>query len=110
MNMHTIDWLIIGAMLAVLLVAAAATIRYTRSVSAFLAAERCGRRYLIAMALAMAGTGVTTLVYWFQIYYEAGFSGYWWSSLTEPVGLGRLPFSADARIDAGAVFRDALQP
>ena len=36
------------------------------------------------MAFAMAGTGVISLVYWFEIYYEAGFTAYWWSSLTEP--------------------------
>src|SRR5262245_24821143 len=82
--MHLIDWLIVGVLLVTLFVAALSTARYTTSVSSFLAASRCGRRYLIAMALAMAGTGVTTLVYWFQIYYEAGFPAYWWSSLTEP--------------------------
>ena len=74
MNLHTIDWLIVFAFLAVLLAGAAYTTRFTRSVSAFLAAERCGGRYLIAMALAMAGTGVISLVYWFEIYYEAGFA------------------------------------
>ena len=36
------------------------------------------------MAFAMAGTGVISLVYWFEIYYEAGFTAYWWSSMTEP--------------------------
>ena len=82
--MHVIDWIIVCGLLAMLLIAALCTARYAKSVSAFLAASRCGRRYLIAMALAMAGTGVTTLVYWFEIYYEAGFPAYWWSSLTEP--------------------------
>jgi len=82
--MHTVDWLIVLGLLALLLAAALYTSRFTRSVSAFLAAERSGGRYLIAMAYAMAGTGVISLVYWFEIYYEAGFSAYWWSSLTEP--------------------------
>src|SRR5436190_20774351 len=84
MNLHLIDWLIVFGMIGLLLCAALYPSRHTTSVSAFLAANRCGRRYLIALALAMAGTGVTTLVYWFQIYYETGFPAYWWSSLTEP--------------------------
>ena len=84
MNLHVLDWLIVSGLLALLLAGALYTARYTRSVSAFLAAERCGGRYLIAMALAMAGTGVISLVYWFEIYYETGYTAYWWSSLTEP--------------------------
>jgi len=84
MNLHLIDWLIVLGLLVVLLGAALYTARYTKSVSAFLAAERCGGRYLIALAFAMAGTGVISLVYWFEIYYEAGYTAYWWSSLTEP--------------------------
>jgi SSS family solute:Na+ symporter len=83
-NLGTLDWLIVLGLLALLLFGALGTARYTRSVSAFLAAGRCGGRYLIAMAFAMAGTGVISLVYWFEIYHEAGFTAYWWSSLTEP--------------------------
>lgn len=82
--MRTLDWAIVGAVLAALVAAAAGTARYTRSVSAFLAADRCGGRYIIAMANAMAGTGVISLVYWFQLHWETGFTGVWWSSLTEP--------------------------
>ena len=84
MNLHPLDWIIVFGLLATLLGAALCTTRYTKSVSAFLAANRCGGRYLIAMAFAMAGTGVISLVYWFEIYYETGFTAYWWSSLTEP--------------------------
>ena len=82
--MHALDWGIVGALLAVLFAAALYTRRFARSVSGFLAAERCGGRYLIATASAMAGTGVISLVYWFELHYEVGFAGVWWSSLTEP--------------------------
>ncbi len=82
--MRGVDWAIVGALLAVLVAAAVGTARYTRSVSAFLAANRCGGRYIIAMANAMAGTGVISLVYWFELHHEVGFTGVWWSSLTEP--------------------------
>ncbi len=84
MNLHVIDWAIIGSLLAVLTAAAITTGKYTTSVSAFLAANRCGRRYLIGMANAMAGVGVITLVNMFEMYYEGGFSAFWWSTLTEP--------------------------
>jgi SSS family solute:Na+ symporter len=84
MNLTLLDWLIVFGLLAALIIGALYTTRYARSVSAFLAAGRCGGRYLIAMAFAAAGTGVISLVYWFEIYYEAGYTAYWWSSLTEP--------------------------
>ena len=32
----------------------------------------------------MAGLGVISLVYWFEMYYEAGFTAYWWGAMTEP--------------------------
>ncbi|MCZ6837455.1 MAG: sodium:solute symporter [Planctomycetota bacterium] len=84
MNMHTIDWVIVFGLLATLLMGAAYTARYTNSVSAFLAANRCGRRYIIAMANAMAGVGVITLVNYFEMRFETGFTGFWWDSLSEP--------------------------
>ncbi|UCD74488.1 MAG: hypothetical protein JSV91_11960 [Phycisphaerales bacterium] len=82
--MQVLDWGIVAALLLVLFAGALYTRKYTRSVSAFLVAERCGGRYLISMAKAMAGLGVISLVYWFEIYYEAGYTGYWWGAMTEP--------------------------
>ena len=82
--MTLLDWFIVASLVIVLFIAALQTRKYTRSVSAFLAAERCGGRYLISMANAMAGLGVISLVYWFEVYYEMGFTNLWWGSLTEP--------------------------
>ncbi|MCK4872354.1 MAG: hypothetical protein KAS72_06485 [Phycisphaerales bacterium] len=82
--MHLLDWIIVAGLLSMLLIGALRTRRYTRSVSGFLAAERCGGRYIISMAQAAAGLGVISLVYWFEMYYENGFTGYWWGSMTEP--------------------------
>ena len=42
MNMHVIDWAIVGALVTVLFVAALSTRRYSRTVAAFLAASRPG--------------------------------------------------------------------
>ncbi|MHC4944159.1 MAG: sodium:solute symporter family protein [Planctomycetota bacterium] len=82
--MHLLDWGIVAGLVLVLFVAALRTRKYTRTVSAFLVAERCGGRYIISMAHAMAGLGVISLVYWFEMYYEAGFTAYWWGAMTEP--------------------------
>jgi len=82
--MQTLDWTIVAGMVVILLAAALHTRKYTKTVSGFLVAERCGGRYMISMAQAAAGLGVISLVYWFEMYYENGFTGYWWGSLTEP--------------------------
>ena len=42
MNMHPVDWCIVAGLMVVLIAAAAGTYRYTRSVGAFLTANRCG--------------------------------------------------------------------
>jgi SSS family solute:Na+ symporter len=85
MNFHTIDWLIIAALLAVLFVGALSTLRYTKTVSAFLAANRCGGRYLILVAHGMAGLGVITLVGFFEQNYKVGYTALWWGQMHMPV-------------------------
>ncbi|TDJ55904.1 MAG: sodium:solute symporter, partial [Planctomycetota bacterium] len=85
MNMHALDWWIVGALLVVLSAAALATRRYTTTVGAFLVANRCGGRYIISMANAMAGLGVITLVGLFEQNYQVGYTAIWWNTLTEPV-------------------------
>ncbi len=83
--MTTIDWCIVAGLMIVLAAAALSTLRYTRSVGAFLVANRCGGRYLISMANAMAGLGVITLVGLFEQNYKVGFTSFWWGAVTEPV-------------------------
>ncbi len=83
--MHALDWWIVAALLAVLFAAALGTRRYTRSVGAFLVANRCGGRYIISMANAIAGLGVISLVGLFEQNYKVGYTAIWWNTLTEPV-------------------------
>ena len=101
MNMHLIDWGIVLAFLAVLFWGAMSTRRYTKSVAAFLAAERSGGRYLIAVADQMSQLGVITLVGYFELTYKVGYT----SDLVAadgrpghdhhgPLRLGHLPLSA----------------
>ncbi len=85
MKLHWIDWAIIAAMFAGLTFAAVRTMRYTRSVSAFLAAERLGGRYIISVANAMAGLGVISLVWWFEQNFQVGYTSIWWQLMEGPV-------------------------
>ena len=79
-----IDWLIIAALPSVLLVAAARTRRHARSVSGFLAANRCAGRYLITVAYGMAQVGVISLVWFWQQYYDVGFTSVFWGWMEGP--------------------------
>jgi SSS family solute:Na+ symporter len=85
MNMHALDWWIVAALFTVLAIGACSTVGYTRSVGAFLVANRCGGRYLISMSNAMAGMGVITLVGLFEQNFKVGYTSMWWGALTEPV-------------------------
>ena len=78
MNLHAIDWGIIGLLLLLMIYAATKTRKYTRSVADFLAANRCAGRYILGVSDSMAGVGAITIVAWFEGYYEAGFSLGWW--------------------------------
>ena len=82
--MQAIDWAIVIGLLAILTAGAISTKRYTKSVSAFLAAERCGGKYLISVSNGMAQLGVITMVVWFQIHYDIGFTGFFWGLINEP--------------------------
>ncbi|MBT5657238.1 MAG: sodium:solute symporter, partial [Phycisphaerae bacterium] len=79
-----IDWIIIAALPIVLLVAAARTRRHAKSVSGFLAANRCAGRYLITVAYGMAQVGVISLVWFWQQYYDVGFTSVFWGWMEGP--------------------------
>ncbi|MBI9019537.1 MAG: hypothetical protein JEZ07_19985 [Phycisphaerae bacterium] len=85
MNMHAIDWSIVIGLIVVLTFGALSTMRHTKSVAGFLAAERCGRRYILSVANGSAQVGVITFMVWIQIYYDTGFCAIWWSLIQEPV-------------------------
>lgn len=82
--MTAIDWTIVAALLLGLTWAALTTRRHARSVGGFLVANRCGGRYLIAMAKGIAGFGVVTFMWFGEQAYQVGFTGRWWNLLTEP--------------------------
>ncbi len=84
MNMHAVDWLIVAALLAVLAYGALRTRTYSRSVAAFLAADRCAGRYLITVAYGMSQLGVITLVWYFESNYQVGYASIWWPLMEGP--------------------------
>lgn len=84
MSMHGVDWAIVAALAAGLAYAALRTRRYSRSVSAFLAADRCAGRYLITVAFGMSQLGVITLVWFFESNYEIGYGSVWWPLMEGP--------------------------
>ena len=87
MNLHPIDWALVGGLLLALTAAAIYTNRYTTSVSGFLAANRCAGRYLISVAFGMAQLGVITLVWYFQANYDVGFTSIWWGLMEGPAAI-----------------------
>jgi len=86
MNFAALDWIVLGTLCTLLAAAAVYTKRLSRSVSDFLAANRCAGRYLLTLADGMAGFGVVTIVANFEKFYEAGFGAFWWGMILAPLG------------------------
>lgn len=87
MNLHFIDWIIIGSLLAFLIGIAIRTRLLTKSVADFLAGNRCAGRYLLTMADGIAGLGAISIAANFEQFYESGFGGGWWGQILAPLGL-----------------------
>jgi solute:Na+ symporter, SSS family len=85
MNLHWIDWCIVGGLLAAFVVIGVAANRLTKGVAGFLAADRSAGKYLLTMAQGMAGLGAITIVAQFEKYYKAGFAALWWETILMPV-------------------------
>ena len=82
--MTVFDWVFPIVLLVMLAVVGVRTRRYGQSVAGFLAANRCAGRYLIALADARASIGLITLVWFFQVGYDAGFTSVWWGLIEGP--------------------------
>ena len=87
MNMHWIDWSIIGGLAVAICLIAYNTKKYTRSVADFLSANRCAGKYLLGVADGIAGLGAVSIVAMFEMYYKAGFTALWWQTMLLPVGM-----------------------
>lgn len=87
MNLSTIDWCIVGGLLCGLAAIALYARRYARSVSDFLAGNRCAGRYLLTLSEGLAAMGLVGTVANFEKFYKAGFAASWWGMMLLPLGL-----------------------
>ncbi|HSW46964.1 MAG TPA: sodium:solute symporter [Phycisphaerae bacterium] len=78
-NLQTVDWLIVFALFASLVTVVAGTRKYMRGVADFLSAGRCGGRYVLCVSEGMAGMGAITLLAFWQMYSQGGFTSIWWN-------------------------------
>lgn len=79
-----VDWAIVLVFVGVLCAAAIYASRLHRGVAGFLSADRCAGRYLVTVAYNMAQVGVITLVWYFQLGYDVGFTQIWWGYMEGP--------------------------
>lgn len=85
MNMHWIDWGIVAFFVALVVVVAAYTTRYMRSVADFLAGSRLAGRYLLTID--GINTGAISMVALWELVYNAGYAAQWWGGMSAPIGL-----------------------
>lgn len=85
MNLQLVDWVIVAGFLAFLIAITLGSRRHMQSVADFLAAGRCAGRYLISVSEGAAGLGAITLVAFWELYYQRGFTGVWWNLPNWPI-------------------------
>jgi SSS family solute:Na+ symporter len=85
--MHLLDWLILAGFVIFISIMAYSTRKYSNSVAGFIAASRCAGKYLLAMGDGMANTGAISIIACFQLYYEGGFTPFWWQSIFIPLSI-----------------------
>jgi solute:Na+ symporter, SSS family len=82
-----IDWSITAFFLVGLMAVAFYTRKYTRSIADFLAASRCASRYMLAVSADATAFGAISVIAWFEMYYNGGFSAVWWGIIIMPIGI-----------------------
>ena len=85
MNLHLLDWVIVAALLTFLIAITLGSRHHMRSVADFLAAGRCAGRYLISVSEGAAGLGAITLVAFWEMYSQRGFTAVWWNLPNWPI-------------------------
>ncbi len=78
MHFTLLDWTILLAVYAAMVVGVMALKPFMRSVADFLAAGRTAGRYLLSVSQGMAALGAITVVGYLEQNYVAGFSLTWW--------------------------------
>src|SRR5687767_1351688 len=83
--MRPIDWTIVAATIALVLVFAVYTRRFVKSVADFLSAGRCAGRYLLANARGEADSGLANTMSKFEVVLVSGFVLNFWEKISIPV-------------------------
>ncbi len=81
------DWIIVFLTISICTSIAVYTKRFMKSVSDFLAANRCAGRYLLCVAQGMAAVGAITIIAKFEMFYAAGFTATWWMIMSSTIML-----------------------
>jgi Na+/proline symporter len=115
--MHPLDWLIMSLPLSIVAIIGIYTRSRVKSVAHFMAGGRYAGRYLLCNARSEMGAGAVLAVPGYEVFSRAGVCLGWWGNLTNIIivvawdrRIRHLPIPADSIINAGAVFRNALQP
>lgn len=87
MNLGLLDWLIVATLIGGVVSLALYTRRYSRSVSDFLAGNRCAGRYLLTLSEGIVGLGLVGIIANFEKFYKAGFAASWWGNMMAPIAL-----------------------
>ncbi len=85
--MHWLDWLILVLPIVVVVVIAARTRRYVKSVSDFMTGGRVAGRYIVAVSDGIAAMGLITAVGTFEFMYHSGFAVSHWGQIATPIML-----------------------
>ncbi len=85
--MQTLDWIIVAAALLLVVGFGIYTQQFMTSVSDFLSAGRCARRYLLALGKSEMGAGAVIYVALFEAIYNGGLTNQWWGEINGPIGL-----------------------
>ena len=85
MFMTWVDWLIVGSILLIMIGMVLLSRTYMRSVADFLVAGRTAGRYIISVAVGIAGLGAITIVGNFEMNYIAAFPMTFWGFMMAPV-------------------------
>jgi len=86
-NLGLLDWIIVGCLFGGIAMVAFLTKPFSRSVSDFLAGNRCAGRYLLTLSEGMAAMGLVGTVANFEKFYKAGFAASWWGLMMAPIAL-----------------------
>jgi len=86
-NLSFIDWVIVACLFTGIAGVGILTRPFSKSVSDFLAGNRCAGRYLLTMSEGMAAMGLVGTIANFEKFYKAGFAASWWGLMMAPIAL-----------------------